>query len=264
MAPGRIRSGVGGWTFEPWRGLFYPEGLTHAKELSYAASRFTSLEINSTYYSRQSPASFAKWAAATPDDFVFAVKASRYCTNRKILADAGEAVERFMEQGLGELGDKLGPILWQFMPTKKFQPDDFEGFLKLLPRSLGSRPLRHALEVRHQSFSDPKFVDLAARYGAAVVTADSPERPMLFDLTADFVYVRLQNAHSDLVTGYPTAELAEWAERAQAWASGSEPLGLPRLRPGLGPSGPKDVFVFLINGAKERAPAAAAAFLAAL
>src|ERR1700692_567370 len=172
MAAGKIRCGIGGWTFEAWRGVFYSEGLRQADELSYAASKLTAIEINGTYYSSFKPDSWAKWRASTPEGFKFAVKASRFCTNRKVLADGGESVERFLNQGLAELGDRLGPILWQFANTKKFDPDDFARFLDLLPESLpehrGERPLRHALEVRHESFRDQRFVDLARERGMAI------------------------------------------------------------------------------------------------
>ncbi|TBR23150.1 MAG: DUF72 domain-containing protein, partial [Reyranella sp.] len=174
---GKILVGVGGWTFEPWRGVFYPDDLTQKRELEYASRQLTSIEINGTYYSSFKPASWAKWREETPDGFVFAVKASRFCTNRRVLADAGESVQRFVSQGLVELKDRLGPINWQFMGTKKFDPEDFEAFLKLLPREVGSLPLRHALEVRHDSFKDERFYDLAARYKAAIVYAHDKDFP---------------------------------------------------------------------------------------
>ena len=173
-----IRVGVGGWTFEPWRGVFFPDGLKHARELEYASRQLTAIEINGTYYRTQTPATFAKWAAETPDDFVFTCKALRFTTNRRVLAEAGESVGKFLGSGMTELGPKLGPILWQFAATKKFEPDDFAAFLDLLPGDVGGVRLRHALEVRHDSFRDPAFVELArSRKGAAIVFADSDDYP---------------------------------------------------------------------------------------
>ncbi|RJF94107.1 DUF72 domain-containing protein [Sphingomonas cavernae] len=247
MTKGRIRVGIGGWTYEPWRGTFYPEGLPHARELEHAARRLGAIEINSTYYSLQKPESFRKWAAAAPADFVFAVKASRYCTNRKLLGEAGDAIERFIGQGLTELGDKLGPILWQFMPTKRFDPADFGAFLKLLPATRDGMALRHALEVRHESFVDPGFLTMARDAGAAVVFADKPEYPRMDEQTAGFSYARLQDAREDQPTGYDAAALDHWANEAARWASDG-----------------RDAFVFMINGAKVRAPAAAEALIARL
>jgi len=195
-----IRAGIGGWTFEPWRGAFYPPKLPYAQELAFASRAFTTIEINGTFYRTQKPDTFRKWAEETPDGFVFSVKAPRYAVNKRVLAEAGSSIERFAESGLEQLGDKLGPILWQFAPTKKFDAADFAGFLALLPREVKGTRLRHALEVRHASFKTPEFIELAA-----------------------------------------------WRERAQGWAKGG-----------------RDVFVYFINGAKERAPAAAAAFLGGL
>ena len=191
MKRGTIFAGIGGWTFEPWRGEFYPKGLAHARELEFASRKLTSIEINGTYYSTFKPAVWTKWRGETPDGFVFSVKASRYCTNRKVLADAGEAVERFVNQGLGALGDRLGPINWQFMATKKFDPEDIEAFFKLLPREVAGKPLRHALEVRNPGFKDPRFYDLARKYGVAIVYADDDEFPAIDEPTADFTYARL-------------------------------------------------------------------------
>jgi uncharacterized protein YecE (DUF72 family) len=240
---GGIFVGIGGWTFEPWRGTFYPDDLTQKRELEYASRKLTSIEINGTYYSTFKPASWAKWRDETPDGFVFAVKASRFCTNRKVLAEAGESVARFIGQGLSELGERLGPINWQFMGTKKFEPADFEGFLKLLPRELGKRPLRHALEVRNKSFMDPRFYDLARKYNAAIVFADHDEFPKIDEKTADFAYARLMRTQEAVKTGYKPAELDGWAKEAKGWAK-------------RGPA-----FVYFISGAKVRAPAAAQALI---
>jgi uncharacterized protein YecE (DUF72 family) len=260
-----IRVGIGGWTFEPWRGgVFYPKGLSQTRELFHASRHVTSIEINGTYYSSQKPESFRRWAAETPDDFIFSVKASRFATNRKVLADAGESIERFVGSGLSELKHKLGPILWQFAPTKKFDPDDFASFLEMLPKSLDGRPLRHALEVRHESFVVPAFVALARQYSAAIVLADSAKYPMMADVTADFVYARLQTAQEDVPTGYTAPVLKKWGERAKSWAEGGDAKELPHAGKTPAAKKKRDVFVYMINGAKERAPAAAMALLAKL
>ncbi len=240
---GQIYIGDGGWVFEPWRGTFYPAGLRQKDELSYVGQRLTATEINATYYSSQKPATFAGWAAAVPDGFQFAVKASRYCTNRKVLADSGESVRKFVEQGIVELGDRLGPILWQFMPTKAFDPDDFCAFLQLLPASVGGVPLRHALEVRHESFDDPAFLAMARDAGAAVVLADHPTYPRIEGHDVGFRYLRLMQGREEEPTGYSPSELDAWAERARDWAKEG------------------DVFAFFISGAKVRNPAAAMALI---
>jgi uncharacterized protein YecE (DUF72 family) len=259
-----IRTGIGGWTFEPWRGTFFPLGTPQAKELDYASRQFPAIEVNGTYYSSFKPETFAKWAAATPDDFIFTLKASRFCTNRKVLAEAGESIGKFLGQGISELGLKLGPILWQFMPTKKFDPDDFEGFLKLLPDKLGAHPLRHAVEVRHESFCTPEFIALLRKYNVAIVFADHETYPAIPDVTADFVYARLQTAREAHENGYTDAELDRWAKIAKTWAEGRQPLELDTISK-EGPSHkPRDVFVFMIAGDKVRNPAAAKAFLARL
>ncbi|MEO7055392.1 MAG: DUF72 domain-containing protein [Caldimonas sp.] len=262
---GDIRVGIGGWTYEPWRGNFYPPGLKHAAELEYASSKLTAIEINATYYRLQSPTSFAKWRDTTPPDFVFAVKASRYCTNRRVLADAGEAIERFFASGMAELGAKLGPVVWQFAPTKQFDADDFEAFLALLPVTLGPLRLRHAMEVRHASFMCPEYVALARKHGVATVFADSADYPSFADLSADFVYGRLMKTTTDIETGYATEAVEGFARSARLWASGDRPPELPQVEAtAIVPAMPRDVFLFFISGAKERAPAAAMATIAAL
>ncbi len=261
---GSIRVGVGGWTYEPWRKTFYPKDLPQKRELEYASRQLTAIEINGTYYSTMKPSSFAKWHDETPDGFVFSVKASRYSTNRKVLAEAGESIERFVGSGLSELGDKLGPLLWQFMPTKKFDPDDFGAFLKLLPAKLGKRTLRHVLDVRHESFMNETFLALARKHKAAVVFADSDDYPSFADPTADFIYGRLMRTQSSIKTGYAPKDLDAWAKRARLWASGKEPMDLPRIGKPLAAKAGRDVFLFMISGAKERAPAAAQALLAKL
>ena len=263
--PGRICVGVGGWTYEPWRDNFYPAGLKHDGELAYASRRLTAIEINATYYRLQSPASFAKWRDATPDDFLFTVKASRYSTNRKVLGEAGEAIERFFASGIAELGSKLGPVVWQFAPTKKFEPDDFAAFLRLLPKTLGTMPLRHAMEVRHPSFRCAEYIALARRHSVATVFADSDDYPSFADLTGDFVYARLMRTAPEIDTGYAGDAIAGWADAAKAWSTGGAPDSLPRVGENAAISAaPRDVFLFFISGAKERAPAAAIATIAAL
>lgn len=244
-----IRVGIGGWTFEPWRGVFYPEKWSQKRELEYASRHTTSIEINGTYYSGFKIDTWMKWRDETPDDFVFAVKASRFCTNRKVLADAGESVGRFLDQGLTALGDKLGPINWQFMATKKFDPVDFEGFLTLLPKEKDGVRLRHALEVRSPTFDVPQFYDLAAKYGCAIVYAEDDEAPTWpkIDLpTADFTYARLMSSREDEPTGMTSDELDRIAGKARGWAKRG------------------DVFAYFIAGAKVRNPAAAQALIAKL
>ena len=255
-----IRVGTGGWTYEPWRENFYPKGLAHNRELEYASRRLTAIEINATYYRLQKPESFAKWRDATPDGFVFSVKALQYSTNRKVLGEAGESIERFLASGLGELGDKLGPIVWQFATTKVFDRDDFGAFLGLLPAQLGALKLRHAVEVRHPSFATPEFIALARRHEVGIVFADSDVYPSFADTSGDFVYARLMKTEPQHATGYAPARIAFWADCARQWAGGREPAALPRVDAAAG-AGPRDVFLFFISGAKERAPAAAMATL---
>jgi uncharacterized protein YecE (DUF72 family) len=240
-----IRAGIGGWTYEPWRDNFYPKGLPHARELEFASRRLTTIEINGTFYRTQKPDTFRKWASETPDGFVFSLKAPRYAVNKRVLAEAGPSIELFVGSGIIELGDKLGPILWQFAPTKKFDAADFGAFLGLLPREIGGQRVRHALEVRHDSFRSPQFFELAQKAGAAIVLADSDDYPSIAHETADFTYARLMKSRQEEPTGYPRAELAVWMEQARSWSAGG-----------------RDAFVYFINGAKEHAPAAAQAFLA--
>ena len=257
-AAAAIRVGVGGWTYEPWRDNFFPAGLPHSRELEYASRRLTSIEINGTYYRTQSPKSFAKWRDETPPGFVFSVKATRYATNQRVLADAGDSVRRFVESGLAELGPKLGPIVWQFMATKRFDPADFGAFLELLPGSVAGVTLRHAMDVRHPSFMTPEYLTLARRHGVATVFADSDEYQSFADLTGSFVYARLMRTEPEVETGYEPPALDRWAERARSWAGGGEPEDLPRVEAMRASSGePREVFMYFISGAKERAPAAA-------
>jgi uncharacterized protein YecE (DUF72 family) len=254
-----IRVGIGGWNFEPWRETFYPKGLPASRELEYASSRLSAIEVNGTYYSSQKPATFAKWRSETPEGFVFSLKASRFATNRRVLGEAGESVQRFVGSGISELGDKLGPIVWQFAPTKRFDPADFEAFLKLLPAEVAGLPLRHVMDVRHDSFKVPEYLALARRYGAATVFTDSDDYPSFADLTADFVYARMMRTDSGLALGVTPEALDQLAACARAWREGGEPADVPRVEPPTGPAAPRDVFMFFISGAKEKAPLAAMA-----
>jgi uncharacterized protein YecE (DUF72 family) len=258
MARGTIRVGIGGWTFAPWRETFYPKGLPHRQELAHASRHVTAIEVNGTFYRTQKPETFAAWHDTVPDDFVFALKAPRYATNRRVLAEAGGSVARFIDSGIDRLKTKLGPINWQITATKRFQPDDFEGFLALLPRDAHGLRLRHVVEVRHMSFMVPDFIALLRKHRVAAVFADESDYPFFFDPTADFVYLRLQCATADEPRGYADEDLDRWAKRAKSWASGARPAGLPLIAPK--PAAPKvkrDVFVFVINGFKPKAPLAA-------
>lgn len=257
----KIRVGVGGWTFEPWRDNFYPAAWPHARELEYASRKLTAIEINGTYYSSQKPATFAKWRDETPDDFVFSLKASRFATNRRVLAEAGESIERFVNQGIAELAHKLGPIVWQFAPTKRFDPVDFEAFLKLLPQRLGTLALRHVVDVRHDSFKTPGYLALARRHRVATVFTDSGEYPSFADLTGEFVYARLMRTDAAQPEGCAPEIFPALAACARVWRDGGEPAGLPRVEAPLPTAPPRDVFLYFISGAKEKAPAAAMALI---
>jgi uncharacterized protein YecE (DUF72 family) len=257
---GAIRVGIGGWTFDPWRTTFYPSEVPKKNELAWASTQVTAIEINATYYRTQSESSFTKWHDETPDDFIFAVKASRFATNRRTLSEAGDSIGHFVGSGVARLGPKLGPILWQFMPTKKFVVEDFAAFLALLPPEVDGVRLRHALEVRHESFRCEAFVDLMRQHGAAIVLGESDDYPMIGDVTADFTYARLMRARAEIEAGYPAAEIDHWADVARAWAAGDTP---PSTSPFSGPAKKqaRDAFMFFISGAKERNPAAARALL---
>jgi uncharacterized protein YecE (DUF72 family) len=253
----RIYIGVGGWTFAPWRGSFYPDKLAQKRELEYAAGKLTSIEINGTFYGSQKPESFAKWHEETPQDFVFSVKGPRFTTNRRVLAEAGESIERFFNSGVLELKDKLGPVNWQFAATKKFDAEDFGAFLALLPKEIGGRPIRHAVEVRHDSFRHPDFVALAREHGVAVITAGDSEYPQIADVTAPFVYARIMGTKEGEVAGYSGDALDLWARRAKAWSAGEAAEGLETLSPAPGTKTPRDVFLYVISGFKEKNPLAA-------
>ncbi|WCA60002.1 DUF72 domain-containing protein [Agrobacterium tumefaciens] len=255
---GTIRTGIGGWTFEPWEGTFYPEKLPKKRQLEHASRQLTAIEVNGTYYSSQKPETFAKWASEVPEDFVFSLKASRFVTNRRVLAEAGESMTKFLTQGLTELGSHLGPILWQFAPTKKFDAEDFGAFLSLLPEKQDGIRLRHVVEVRNETFQVPEFIDLLARHKVAVVCADHHDYPMLPDVTADFVYCRLQKGEDDIKTCYPKKEIDHWADRVKTYAKGGVPDDLPLIAPDRKvEKTPRDVFAFFITGGKVNAPVGA-------
>jgi len=241
---GRIFVGVGGWNFAPWRGTFYPKGLAHASELHYASRQLTSTEINSTFYRLQTAATFQKWHDETPDGFVFSVKAPRFVTHRKLLGTAGSSIERFLGSGLLKLGAKLGAINWQLPPGKKFDAEDLAAFLDLLPRKVEGRALRHALEVRDESFNNEEFVAITREHHVAIVEAGDSEYPRIQARTAPFSYLRVMGAQASAPKGYAPAALARWREHAQTLA-----------RDG-------DVYFYFISGAKQRNPLAAMALLA--
>ena len=261
---GLIHVGVGGWDFDPWRENFYPKGLARARQLEHLATRLNATEINATFYKLQSPALFERWGRMVPEGFRFAVKASRFCTNRKKLGEAAESMGKFFAQGFTELGDKLGPILWQLAPTKRFDADEISAFLMLLPTSRDGIPLRHALEVRHESFRTREFVALARAAQVAIVFADHEIYPEIADLTADFVYARLQRAKEAEPAGYPPDALDRWAEVVRGWAKGENPAGLSYLSDAPAPQTPREVFTFFIAGDKVRNPAAAEALMTRL
>ena len=244
MKPGIIRVGIGGWTYPPWRGVFYPPGLPQAREQAFAMEHLGAIEINATFYGRQSPKSWEAWGAAAPEGFQFAVKGSRYCVTRPKFAEAGEGVTRFLDQGLVALGAKLGPILWMLSARRRFDRDDIAAFLALLPRDLDGLKLRHAIEPRHESFRDPAFIDLAREHDVAIVYGDDDEFPCIDADTASFRYARMQRMREEVVTGYEAPALDDFAERAKLWAKEG-----------------RDAYIFMINGAKIRAPAAATALI---
>lgn len=256
-----IRVGIGGWNYEPWRGIFYPEKLSKAKELAHASRRVTSIEVNGTFYSTFTPSVFQRWSDETPDNFVFSLKAPRFAVNRKVLGEAKPSIDRFIESGISELKNKLGPILWQLAHTKKYDPNDIASFLALMPPSVDGVKLRHVLEVRHESFLNADLVAQARTVKVALVLADSAKYPLISDMTADFVYVRLQDAKADIETGYSAEALDQWAARAKGWERGEEPDDFPLMAPKGDQKKSRDVFVYFINGAKERAPAAAEALI---
>jgi uncharacterized protein YecE (DUF72 family) len=276
--PGQIRVGISGWTYAPWRGVFYPERLPHARELAYAAERFSTIEINGTFYSLQRPSSFAAWVAATPDDFVFSVKGSRFITHMLRLRNVEQALANFFASGLLLLGPKLGPILWQFPPDFSFDPSRLEAFFQLLPRTtmeaaeLGrrhdqrvegrahietdkTRPIRHAIEIRHDSFLTNDFIRLLRRHSIALVCADTVSWPRVVDATTDFVYCRLHGSRELYASGYGRQAIATWADRIAAWANGNPPSGKRISEFSDREARPHDVYVYFDNDMKVRAPA---------
>lgn len=261
MKPGTIYVGIGGWTYEPWRGVFYPKGLPQARELSYAAEHLTSIEVNGTFYRTQTPATFRKWASEVPDGFVFSLKGPRYAVNRRVLGEAGDSIKRFLDSGLTELSGHLGPLLWQFAPHKKFDEKDFGKFLELLPAKFDGRRLRHVVEVRNDSFKTPAFIALLRKFGVAIVNAEHETYAEIADVTSDFIYARLQKGDEKREAGYPPMALDAWAKRARTWAAGDEPVDLPKVDKKAAPKKPRDVFVYFIHEAKLRAPAAAMALI---
>lgn len=257
-----IRVGIGGWTYAPWRGVFYPKGLRQLAELNFASRQVTAIEINGTFYRTPSVANFRHWAAETPDNFVFAVKGPRYVSQRRVLAEAGPSVQRFFDSGVLELGAKLGPVLWRLPPTKKFVAEDLAAFLALLPRVIDGRRIRHVLEVRHESFLSAAFVDLMRGAQVPIVFADTDQYPSISDVTGEFVYARLMRSVASEPTGYGPEAIETCAAWAKTWARGGEPVDLPRVTAADdGQAHMRDCFIFFISGAKVRAPAAAVALV---
>jgi uncharacterized protein YecE (DUF72 family) len=240
----KIRIGIGGWNYAPWRGEFYPDGLVQKRELEYASSKLTSIEINSTFYGLQKPATYARWHAETPADFVFAVKGPRFVTQRRVLAEAGGSIQRFLGSGVLVLKEKLGPINWQLAPEKEFDASDLDAFLKLLPHEMEGLPLRHAIEARHASFLAPEFTALARKHGVVIVHAGDSEYPEIDEATGRFAYARIMGTGPRPKHGYTDRELDAWAERARSWAADG-----------------RDVFLYVISGHKVRNPAAAMALI---
>jgi len=259
---GPIYIGIGGWTFEPWRGRFYPRGLPHAKELAYAAERLTSIEINGTFYRTQTPATFRKWASEVPNGFKFSLKGPRFATNRRVLKEAGDSIKRFLDSGITELGGHLGPLLWQFAPTKKFDASDFGGFLELLPAKFDGQALRHVIEVRHDSFRNGEFIALLRKFDMPVVYTDHVKYPNIADATGTFIYARLQRGKDSVPTAYPPKDIKAWASRLRKMAEGAEPDDLPRVAaPVARKPSPREVFAYVIHEGKIRAPAGAMALI---
>ncbi|WP_298728147.1 DUF72 domain-containing protein [uncultured Ferrovibrio sp.] len=271
-----IRIGISGWTYTPWRGVFYPEGLRQKDEMAYAAATFPSIEVNGTFYGSQWPASFKRWAAVAPEDFVFSIKAPRYITHILRLRDARSALANFLASGLLALGPKLGPILWQMPPSYRFDEKSLAAFLRLLPHDTeeasklaarhdrpikggafltpdAKRPMRHALEIRHDSFRDSRFIDLLREHDVALVVADAVEWPCLEDVTSDFIYARLHGSEQLYVNRYTTSALDRWARKFRTWAEGGEPRGANRIGR-KAPRRKRDIFVYFDNDAKVHAP----------
>jgi uncharacterized protein YecE (DUF72 family) len=255
--------GVGGWVFEEWRDNFYAKGWPQKRELEYAASKLTAIEVNGTYYGSQKPESFARWHDETPEDFIFTLKGPRFATNRRVLAEAGPSIEKFLTSGITRLQKKLGPINWQFMATKKFDAADFAAFLALLPKSRDGTALRHAVEVRHDSFACEEFVSLCRKHNVAIIAGCDAEFPCIADVTTDFVYARLMGTVEKEKLGYSKPAIAKWAARARDWQAGGAPGDL-KLVAKAAPKKKRDVFMFVISGAKAKNPAAAMALIESL
>jgi uncharacterized protein YecE (DUF72 family) len=254
-----IRVGVGGWNFAPWRNNFYPAGLVQRRELEYASRHLSAIEINGTYYGAQRPATYAKWAAETPEGFVFSLKAPMRIVQSRVLAKAGGQIDDFLG-GIASLGDRLGPVVWQF--ERKLEREDFTAFLDLLPAEVDGRRLRHVLDVRDSAFVDARFIALMRERNLGTVFTDSREYPSFADLTTDFVYARLMRSRSEVESGYTGEELGHWAQRARLWAQGRHPDDLPYIcANGTPPAEHRDVYVYFISAAKERNPAAAMALI---
>lgn len=283
---GDVRIGISGWTYPPWRGAFFPKGLAQRRELEFAASTFRTIEINGTFYSLQKPDSFAKWADEVPDGFVFSVKAPRYITHVLRARDAQGALTNFLSSGLLRLGPKLGPVLWQFPPNFHFDPQALASFLAMLPHDTeaaaamarrheprmngkawtetdAARPMRHAIEIRHESFAVKAFVELLRRFDVALVCADTVEWPRLMDVTSDFVYCRLHGSEQLYASGYDAQAIEGWAKRIEAWRGGSMPDDAEPLAKAM-PKRARDVFVYFDNDLKVRAPHDAQALEAVL
>lgn len=258
-AASRIRVGIGGWNYAPWRKNFYPDGLPQRRELEYASQHLRAIEINGTYYGAQKAETYARWAAETPPGFVFSLKAPRYVTEGKRLSTTGKGIHSFVHGGLAEMSDRLGPILWQLPPSRPFDADDLAAFLDLLPRELNGQPLRHVLEVRHPSFLSDSYVNLVRPHAVPTVFTDSPDYPSLADFTGDFSYARLMRSEDSVATGYATGALDQWADRAQRWSAGEDVAELPHVAAPHTPGIARDVFVFFISAAKHRNPEAAMA-----
>jgi len=252
---------VGGWSFAPWRGEFYPPGLPHARELAYMSNELNSLEINSTFYGLQKAATYQRWHDETPEGFVFSVKAPMFVVGRRDLATAEAGIDRFLSSGVLRLGDKLGPINWQLGPGKPFTAAEIDAFLSMLPVQRDGIELRHAVEVRHPSFAVPAFVDLARSHGVAIVLAGDAEYPQIADPTASFAYLRIMGTSDARREGYTPAALTRWSQRAKAIAAGSPPPGLALAQKRAEMPRARDVFLYVISGAKRRNPAAARALL---
>jgi uncharacterized protein YecE (DUF72 family) len=276
---GAIYIGISGWRYAPWRGVFYPPGLAQARELDYASRYLPTIEINGSFYALQRPASYAAWYAATPPGFIFAVKGNRFITHMLKLRGIETPLANVLASGVFALREKLGPILWQFPPQLRFEPEKIERFLSLLPRDTGQalaiarghdekmagrslleidavRPLRHAVEVRHESFRDEAFIALLRKYGVALVVADTAGKwPDWEDVTADFVYIRLHGEHELYASGYEDDSLERWAARIRSWSAGGQPEDA-RLVSSTAPSTLKsrDVYCYFDNDIKVRAP----------